>query len=509
MALSVVLNNRASKQTTKQRSKSRAQSNLQAAILAEEKETARYHNIEVNNLRRDLKTAKQGVTLRRGVTMNKARKPVRRKSAPIVNMAPHKPQADMVPFVHITTEPIKFGDKPKALQAKPIMSAVDLGAFRAKKVNTGNAWADAVMNGMPSGDSRYPDPFTLMKTTQTVVSSTLRLGSESSSSTSGSLYGYTASGLFKGSPIGTYSWGALDAASEPYVFDWHKRTGVETTGQTWHNCGLGTDDFYTRPNGVVMDIIPRLVGPAHSIKIYAVPLLPFHMSEMTAQPAGWPVYPNLGLSGLHVSWGGREWEIDSTSKGVRLVCLPVDSRGFDFLAGATERSAISGTAYTAWSGWMWWANGMNGEDTFDIVVSTCEEVMVKTLNESTQYAWPATEKITNSMLKDKANNVVKNLATSGFNAFSIIDQSVDFTKKSWGIGNKLSSTLGTQNGFLAFAPQIGAASSPISTRDSIVVNKKPDEEKKDDDFQSIDKIERPTSVMSSSSSAAKVGGRKQ
>lgn len=401
-------------------------------------------------------------------TLNKPRKrqAVRRRSAPIMDFAPRggKPIRAIAPKPSECAT-LAFRQEPTLSNANgpPMRSALDLGSFRTKKISTHNNWADAVLNGIPTGDARYPDPFTLLKTTQTVVSSSSTITSiATSTSSTAASYDYADYGLFKGSPINTYGLGNSLAAGT-LAFDWSARV-------SWYNCGLGSADFLTRPNGYVMDIIPRLTGPVHNVTLFAVPLLPFKVADISIPaPVGWPAAPNQGLTATQVSWGGREWELNSTSKGVRLISLPLDSRCFDFTSGNGERGSIANYSEMAWSGWCWWVNGMGAGDKLDIVFSACEEVVMKT-STTTQYAWPSSDKPSDSRARDQANNTVKEITSSGLNGFSMIDQVVDFAKEAWGIGKKVGSLIGALAGTFGFAPPLTPMASILSDRTALLTS---------------------------------------
>lgn len=436
-------------------------------LNAEDKQTHKMHMQEYSTVKAGLKHMQNYQKPRKAPQSDK------RKKSAIVHFEPRGPLRTPCTVMAFQRDEPTALEIVKGANARPRTSAVDLGAFRSKKVETGNAWANTVMNGLPEGDSRYPDPFTLVKTTQTVVSTSIRVSSYATSSTSSaSTYDWGTAGMLKGSGVATFS---EQYGLYGFGCSWSEYSSpTHTCGQVWHNAGMNVNDFYTRPNGVVLDIVPRLVGPAHTIKVYAVPLQPFVKADITTdQPLGWPTSFSEGLSGTMVSWGGREWEQDATSKGIRLITLPLDSRCFDFLGGSAERYSIGTSSGMAWSGWLWWAYGMCEGDSFDVICTCCEECILKTYLESTQYAWPATVRPSNSSARDRSNNVVKSLAEKGMTAFSMIDQVVDFAKEAWGIGKKIASFIGAAAGFLAFAPVMGQRQLKIEEKK---------EEKEDYDF---------------------------
>lgn len=329
--------------------------------------------------------------------------------------------------------------------AHPQPVRFDTGAFKVARIKTGKPWVDTVFNGIAEGDCRYPDPFTLVKSNITVISSTSSLTSMSTSSnSSSSSYDWTCYGHISGSPVYTY-W--VGAAPGTYIYDWN----ANSTG-AWANCGGGSSLFYNRPIGVVTDFIPRLVGPVHTVKFFAVPIMPTSKAEMnTSAVGGWPAAMNSGLTPVSIYWGGREWEIDSTSKGVRLCCLPWDSRAFDFALGSLERNGTSADAKISWSGWIFWAVGMTQADRFDVVTSFVEENMPAT-NNSTNLAYPSAFRKSDSWARDDMVNQVKNLADSGAAGYSFIDTVVDVAKSAWGVGKKLYNIWGSLAGGGLFNP---------------------------------------------------------
>lgn len=461
-------------------------------LQREDATTHKYHQKEYDVVKAGVMHAQQG-----GNERKKTWKP---KDKPaVVSMAPASPVRAVVAFSrdHTPISMIKAG-----ANATYTTNAVDLGVFREKKINTGQPWADTVMNGIPTGESRYPDPFTLAKTTQTVVSQTYR-SLPVLTGTDPTTYAFSCWGALKGSPVHTFSVGiGADLTTTPYSIDWHDWDA--SAGMTWISGGLQSSDFYTRPNGVIIDIIPRLVGPAHSVKMYAVPMQPLTKSDYTAHPAGWPTDPNRGLTGLQVTWGGREWELDSTSKGVRLVTLPLDARCFDFLLGTSERTSISGAYAMSWTSWVWWITGLGAADSVDLVCNYCEECIIKNIT-TAAYAWPSTIRNTSTASRDSANSAIKKLAESGYTGVSFLDGTIDFAKKAWGVGSKLASVIGMLSPMFALAP------TPEQYKPMLL--KTSEEEKKEDDFLPVDRYERPLSALSSLSSSSNPkslpsGGRK-
>jgi len=246
----------------------------------------------------------------------------------------------------------------------------------------------------------------------------------------------------KGSPYETFMAHSLSS----YTMSWTQGTGV------WYNGGVGSADFYSRPNGITIDLVPRLVGVAHTIKVFAVPIQPIQKSDITANPTGWPTDPNMGLTPTQVSWGGREFEIDPTSKGIRLCALPWDSRGFDFNNANTERLGIYAYGCTAWSGWIFWANGLGVSDKIDVVINCVEESMLKSIGVTTLYSAPTSGRVSDSHLKDVLSNKARSLADRGMAAYSMIDEVVDIAKTAWGVGKKISSVIGAMGGL--FSPPL-------------------------------------------------------
>jgi len=406
---------------------------------------------------------------KKGVTIHKKKKS---RGFPVVPLYPNPRRVEESPIVP-ELKPVYFvRDCTTDANALTLPTAVDIGATRIQRIKTGVPWSDAVMNGYAQGDCRFPDPFTLQKTSVAVISTTVTLTSAATSSTSStSSYDYTQAGLFKGSPVYT-----LMACGPPsgnsYKLDWKSDDAM------WYSTGINSADFVSRPNGMVLDIIPRLVGVVHTVKLYAFPVLPLMTSNLTTKDvAGWPSDPNLGLSPVEASWGGREWEIDSTTKGVRLVSVPIDSRCLDFYTSTGERANFYGDAHVGWSGWVYWFSGLNSSDRVDYQLSTVEEVMPITWGTATQYVYPASTRKTSATLRDQATNAVQALTDGGFGAFKWVDNVIDVAKKVWGIGSKIASIIGGIGAMGAFAP-VPNAHVPVS-RAPLVEAKV---EVKDDDF---------------------------
>jgi len=360
------------------------------------------------------------------------------------------------------------GPAPKAVH-------IDTGAFRSQRMKTGSAWADAVLNGCVSDkDVRYPDPFTLTKTylfqTSHTTSVSTAAGSSGSSSSS---YDWTVSGIFKGSC--NYSLMMCGPPSgNGYNYDWATGHG------TWLGTGMNSSDFYTRPNGYVVDIVPRLTGVSHTARLFAFPLQPFWGPALTSSTVvGWPSTMNTGLTPAQVSWGGREFEIDSTTKGIRLCSLPVDSRCFDFKLGNTERMPMYEAYGLAWAGWLFWVTGCTQADKFDIVVNSLEEAFPITTT-STAYAYSGSDTLVDSAARDRHLMTMKAANTSGLSGYSLIDSVVDFAKDAWGIGKKL---YGAWQAAAPFAGAMCPTTECLRASHAAVP-----EEEKIDDFTPIDPL---------------------
>jgi len=329
----------------------------------------------------------------------------------------------------------------------PSSISVDTGAYRIMKIKTGVPWVDTVLNGIPGEkDSRFPDPFSMCKSSLITAGLTYTLSSmATSSSSSTSSFDYSQGGLIRGDGYETLE--VLPSlAAHSYAMDWaHNDMGRYST--------FIDPNFFSRPNGAVIDIVPQLRGVSHSVKIFAFPTLPIDSIWQVTTPTGWPTDPKAGLNALLVSWGGREWEVDPNSKGVRLCCLPTDSRGLSFLNAGLERSSLTDTNVSAqaWGGWVFWVTGMSSIDSINVTVTTTFEVMPVPASSSV-FLLPNSSRYANGAARDVSVSTLQGAADAGLTGFQLIDKVIDFVGRIIGAGKKVWDVI---------KPLIGSSSSTL------------------------------------------------
>lgn len=410
------------------------------------------------------------------------------------------PMNDSELCVYLTRTPNSDANAPGSLIA-------DSGANRQINIETGLGWSNAVLNGVVSKmDSRYPDPFTLVKTFTTCVSTTLMTSSiATSTSSSSTSYDYAAMGIFNGSPAYTYTTligQQYSLVTTPGRMRWDLNSATH-----WTNGAVNSSDFYSRPNGVVLTVRFHLVGPTHKVRVFAVPVPPMNIATYaTAYPNGWQSYPMNGLTSQEVTWGGREWEINPDDTGIRLAAMPVDSRSLDFESGSNERDPITSASHTAWAGWRWWAFGMSSVDACVVTCNYLEEHYPVMFNVTPLYYFPTTDKQANSTYRDHASNTITSAASKGLTGYKLFDGIINFVEKGLGWWNKISTHLGNFAG--VFNPLLAGPNNGVTTNflgRPLMLRADESKEGADEDYVRVPRreAERLTSATSSSSSKAK------
>lgn len=363
--------------------------------------------------------------------------------------------------------------------------AADIGSYRTDMIDLKMPWATAVMNGVPpTADCRYPDPFTLVRTSVfSVVQKVTATPNESSASPT--TYSKFVHGAFKGSPIATLGLGA-HGMNPANAMEWVTyNASTAPYGLTWYNCGLGDANFFTRPNGMVLSIKPLLRGIEHSLTICAVPVSALRSTEHTASPTGWPTLPALGLSSAQASWGGRTWNFNPGDEEIRLVTLPYDARSLDFQAGNGERLACGSANGVSWSEWVFWIFGLSADDIVEYTTFCIEEAFPSSTT-TTVYAYPSQPKVADTPKRDSSTNLISRMAQAGWAALKFTAGTLmDLRAAVRSIGgmdwsSKASSYIGSQ-----------AGSFPVEGMPSSAVESKPlvDEEKVD--FEVTPRFQRP------------------
>lgn len=277
---------------------------------------------------------------------------------------------------------------------------------RGLLVSTGNPLTDVVANGVarPGSDPRWPDNFSLTKTT-TIVQTSSRVCTTANSSavpggytyvTAGALFGtnLVPGGLLTTMPMGVPDWSAFNSMPSLYA----------------------SSDFLGRICGQVFDIQFNLQGIDHTVELNAFPLVPLNSSSLVAVPAGWPVDLNSGPTDLHCSWGARTWHLKSGANPVRLMTVPMDSRCLDFETLNVERGDFVSPANMAWTGWVFWINGLSVADVVRVTCTATWEITPLPLT-ANMYIYPSDSRPCDSRLMDVTSKRLSLLLDDGSNAF--------------------------------------------------------------------------------------------
>lgn len=351
-------------------------------------------------------------------------------------------------------------------------------------VPTETAWAKAVLNGVALGDVRFPDPFRLYPTTTTLVQYSWEIQPTCTTGASSTNPDYAFNAVFKGSPVVT---GWTFQPSSSTACDWKY---ADRAGGLTYNCGLVSADFMERPNGYVLEIIPQLRGIEHAVSIHAMPFAPLLSSSFTAAvPTGWPALFSIGPSPWQRYVGARSWQFKPGDSEIRLSCLPLDSRGLDFLQGNTERMGQNDNAQLAWSGWAIWAYGFTANDSVRFVTRCVDEVYPMSMGSGANYAYPASQRGSDPITAARAVNETIAAADAGLTGIKVVDNAIDWTVTKVGqlnrIWQKLSPYVGTDQKHNPM-PQTMSVIASSNTIKQPAASEKESEEKRDD-FTPIDK----------------------
>jgi len=385
---------------------------IERLMTAEEKSNHKFHLMEDNKLidmvglHRKKRSARRVPRLTNG-------QPVATKR---INPGP-KPVHVPAPITRLTIEPPALGS---AAANSSGMVAADVGAQFAHTLDVGTPWANAVYNGVAEGDVRYPDPFTLAKTsimqTRTVVS----VIPSYVENTAASDYTGFMTGIVKGSGVNTFSYAAPTIATAGEALHWDTyNVSTNPKGNYWITTTAAANTMVTRPNGIVLTIKPMLRGISHNITICAFPIAPTASSTIVQQPAGWPATEadlHMGVTSAQATWGGRMWEFTPQDECVKLVTLPVDARSLDFANGTAERGSYATAMAISWTGWVFWIYGLDPmKDTIQFTCLTVEE-MFNIGSTSTTYAYPADVKRSDILLAQKSTAQAVDAANQGMAA---------------------------------------------------------------------------------------------
>jgi len=312
---------------------------------------------------------------------------------------------------------------------------VQVGAQLRADVNLGAPWVNTVFNGVVDGDCRFPDPFTLVKTSITQIVTAGQWSAQALSFAPGT-NDYGEYGFLFGS--GVASLGHFSSIStSTSSFDTSTSSSL-----TFLSGGMNSTDLMSRPNGCVLTIKPQLIGPAHSCFVCAFPINPCNQASIRAMgtvPTGWPrtvTSLRQSISAQQSMWGGRFWEFHEGDDAIKLVSLPVDSRCLDFGISNVERDAmyigdVDEPAVLAWTGWVFWVYGCTAVDKITYKLNFCEETMLRTL-QTTIFPYPQSLRKTSSVVRDGLINTAANAVQSGLNGIKLGDKVMDLLK---GAGN--------------------------------------------------------------------------
>lgn len=289
---------------------------------------------------------------------------------------------------------------------------------RGLVVKTGASLSDVVFNGIcdPSQDPRWPDQFSLMKTTDIIQTSSLQVNTVNTSSVEG---GYTYVGgltLFGTNKVPGVSLTHITDGTTPDpdplvpgdVPVWNTGTPMASL--------YASADFTGRICGQVFDLVFNLQGINHSIEVNAFPIVPHASSTVTAKPSGWPTHLKAGPTDLHVSWGARSWHISSGDDPIRFVTIPMDTRGLDFRELDQERLPYGSANGQAWSGWVIWFNGLSAADVVRVVCTATWEILPIPAT-TTMYYYPSSTRPSDSKRFDAATKTVASSLEAGLGAF--------------------------------------------------------------------------------------------
>lgn len=413
------------------------------AIKRAEKKVKKLHNQEMGLL-------KKGVAPKRPAPKRpqkpKVKKMVWRPRAP----GPRVPRAavaiEAAPEMPVASNyTIELKNSRETGVGAPRAQTVDLGGGRQHMFSTGHPWTDTVFNGYfaDDRDGRFPDPFSLALTGRINTTGCVHLSSHASSSVSSNTsFDWTLNGIIMGGGKNTILYGMGCQTTSPYSYDWKAADGY------LGSAGVCSPYFLSRPNAIVTEIIPNLVGPVHNVTLCVCPIPALNSSALTSENvSGWPATVNVGCTLTQIAWGARQFILSSVSKGVRLVSLPYDARAFDFFT--SDQSRYSQTDYfaTNWSGFLFWAFGMTEADTFDVRLHVAEEIVNTNKGYTGVYPYPVGTTVSDSMSRDRALRIAKSLLSQGLTMFEIESQTALFSKL-----NSLGYKTQSQKGSSTFQP---------------------------------------------------------
>jgi len=351
---------------------------------------------------------------------------------------------DIVPYLPIayrsTLEPTFLIQTNEGANAPPSVN-LDVGGFRNAGVRLGDPIADVVFNGFPTPhtDPRWPDPFTLVRTGVTSMTSGVNLTPLTYSGAP--TYGYGTYFLFRGSPINSFWEGKVGTAG---ALKWK---AADCQGSVV-NAGINSSNYFTRPIGAVVELHLDIRGLDHSVSVCAVPFEPILPNTIGADvPTGFPATIGVLPTAAQVSFGAKQWVVTANDNPIRFCTLPMDSRALDFAGGNIDRTDAASYAMMAWHTWIVWIYGMSADDAAQVAIHYSEEIMPRAFV-ATGFNYPTADKESNSSLLDSAINAIQAAAEAGLTGYKVVDSIVNVGKKVWNMGKSLYSALGFANGTL-------------------------------------------------------------
>lgn len=378
---------------------------IDGLMSAEEKSQRKYHALEMRDVQRMMpgKVAPK----------SRAKKPVYRVKQVVIGPKNEKKDAVEVsaPVTRMVLKPHGPTDGVSAAQE----IGIDPGATFTSMLNLKHPWTSAVFNGIAEADCRYPDPFTLARTSilQTRLAISVIPAAISDYVSDYSNYTY---GVFKGSGTNTFSYAASTQTqrTDSAHFDTYN-SSTNPAGQIWNSMTAAASTQLTRPNGMVLTIKPLLRGVEHSVTVCAFPIGPTISTSITAAPAGWPAIVQdftHTITPSQATWGGRVWTFCNADEAIKLVSLPLDARCLDFYSGTSERLAYLSASATSWTGWVWWVYGLTNNDVVSLSCNAVEE-LYNPGSTTTIYAFPSNVRPANTSLAERSVNEALKLAAEG------------------------------------------------------------------------------------------------
>lgn len=364
---------------TKSNRSSFAKAALKTDIKEEEKETKRWHQKELRDVGATRRKSNKNKRPKTSVSANALRKKGNKLFDPKYFAKPPEP-AHLVlpprPPQMVNPQPVHYITDGKArpdgshltpaLAANGMAEGISTGQGSRMLLHTGNDLLDTMLTGVPMHGTVMPDPYTSVKTFTTGTLYQISQGAVFPSSATTTYGGFALE--FTGSGHHSMCIPAMTAGASTVTIDW-----------TWANSsvaasvGLENGEFVSRPQGMNLTLIPKLVGPLHSVQIFAVPLLPMDLELMTTSSvANHPQTCASPMTMAQVQLGGRVWSL-TAGEQLSFCCSPLDNRSFDFKLGGLSRGMYASQYALGWGGWVIWGWGFTAGDGYTIRMNMAEE----------------------------------------------------------------------------------------------------------------------------------------